>query len=84
MSVLVPPGTTHRLGMPTTDTPPASELRMLEPDCLEWLPGEPEGGVQGLDTFEKVGAVRRGQVLIHRGLICPAELARLLTPCHLF
>lgn len=29
---------------------------MLEPDCLEWLPGEPEGGVQGLLTFEKVGA----------------------------
>lgn len=61
----MPPGTTHRLSMPSTEDPPppkpmpqGSELRRPEPDCLQWAPRRAwkgRGGVQGLLTFWKSG-----------------------------
>lgn len=67
MSVPVPPGTTHRLSMPSTEDPPPHRpaaprlgaqkagARLPEVGSQESLEGVGVGGVQGLLTFWKSG-----------------------------
>lgn len=79
----MPPGPTHRLSMPSAETPPPSPARSSEGRSQAAWSGSQEilkGGCAGTSHVWKGGGSLWGQRLICCRRICPAEPARFGTP----